>query len=115
MAETNSKPHVPPAPSAEPPHIHGPEGNCNMLCVEEAENAKRRADPAPVPSGKPPYVDIVFDGPPSHVAGRFVEAESPAGVGVRIGEWIDRGDGYWALRIPLGRAPVADAAKEKER
>lgn len=47
-----------------------------------------------------PYVDIVFDAPPSHESGRFVETESPAGVGVMVGEWIDRGDGYWALRIP---------------
>jgi hypothetical protein len=51
-----------------------------------------------------PYVDIVFDGPPGHEAGRFVEAESPAGTSVRIGEWIDRGDGCWALRIPLAAA-----------
>lgn len=46
------------------------------------------------------YVDVVFDGPPSHVSGRFVECETPADVGVKAGEWIDRGDGYWALRIP---------------
>ena len=44
-------------------------------------------------------IDVVFDGPPSHESGRFVECESPAGVGISAGEWIDRGDGYWALRI----------------
>lgn len=47
-----------------------------------------------------PYLDIVFDGPPSHESGRFVEVESPAGRSVNVGEWIDRGDGMWALRIP---------------
>ena len=45
-------------------------------------------------------VDIVFDGPPSHESGRFVEVEDMSGAGVRVGEWIDRGNGYWALRIP---------------
>lgn len=45
------------------------------------------------------YIDIVFDGPPSHESGRFVEVETNSGQSVKIGEWIDRGDGYWALRI----------------
>lgn len=50
------------------------------------------------------YVDVVFDGPPAPESGRFVELESPAGTGIRFGEWIDRGDGYWALRIPIVQA-----------
>jgi hypothetical protein len=45
-------------------------------------------------------IDIVFDGPPSHQAGRFVEVEDAQGHGISIGTWIDRGDGMWALRIP---------------
>jgi hypothetical protein len=45
------------------------------------------------------YVDIVFDGPPSHESGRFVEVENESGVSVNVGEWIKRDDGYWALRI----------------
>lgn len=49
------------------------------------------------------YVDVVFDGPPSPPRpGRFVEAEDSTGRGVKAGEWIDRGDGNWALRIPSG-------------
>lgn len=44
-------------------------------------------------------IDIVFDGLPSHKSLRFVEVERD-GKSIRIGEWIDRGDGYWALRIP---------------
>lgn len=47
------------------------------------------------------YVDVVFDDGPGPVAGRFVEVEAPDGSSVSIGEWINRGDGYWALRIPL--------------
>jgi len=45
-------------------------------------------------------IDIVFDGPPAAQSGRFVEVENMSGASIRVGEWIDRGDGYWALRIP---------------
>lgn len=47
------------------------------------------------------FVDVVFDGPPAHQSGRFIEVEDLNRAGVNIGHWIDRGDGYWALRIPL--------------
>ncbi len=43
-------------------------------------------------------VDVVFDGPPGHESGRFVEVEVD-GKSIRLGEWIERGDGLWALRI----------------
>ena len=46
------------------------------------------------------FVDIVFDGPPSRESGRFIEVENMSGASVGIGEWVDRGNGYWALRIP---------------
>lgn len=46
------------------------------------------------------YIDIVFDGPPSVEPPRFVEAEDESGASVRAGEWIERPDGYWVLRIP---------------
>jgi hypothetical protein len=44
-------------------------------------------------------VDIVFDGPPGHESGRFVEVESPPGRSVKFGEWVKRDDGYWVLRF----------------
>jgi hypothetical protein len=44
-------------------------------------------------------IDIVFDGPPGHKAGRFVEVEDADGKSIKVGKWIDRGDGYWALRL----------------
>ncbi len=46
------------------------------------------------------FIDIVFDGPPGPEAGRFVEVENPEGQSIAIGEWIERKDGYWVLRIP---------------
>jgi hypothetical protein len=46
------------------------------------------------------FLDVVFDGPPSHESGRFVEVEDPDGKSVNAGQWIDRGDGMWALRLP---------------
>ena len=47
-------------------------------------------------------VNIIFDGPPGPTAGRFVEVEDDAGNSLRIGEWIERPDGLWSLRIALG-------------
>ena len=48
-------------------------------------------------------IDIVFDGPPGPKAGRFVEVEDESGRSVDVGKWVERSDGYWALRI---RIPV---------
>lgn len=45
------------------------------------------------------YIDIVFDGPPGPEAGRFVEVENAQGASIRVGDWIERPDGYWVLRI----------------
>lgn len=44
-------------------------------------------------------VDVVFDGPPGPESGRFIEVETLDGKGIRIGEWVHREDGYWALRL----------------
>lgn len=44
-------------------------------------------------------INIVIDGPPSHNAGRFVEVETDDGRGISVGEWKQREDGMWALRI----------------
>lgn len=47
------------------------------------------------------YIDIVFDGPPNHEAGRFVEVENDEGTSINFGEWVQRDDGYWVLRIAV--------------
>ena len=44
-------------------------------------------------------INVIFDGPPSHESGRFVEVELDNGRSVNVGEWIERDDGLWALRI----------------
>ena len=52
-----------------------------------------------------PNIHIVFDGPPSHESGRFVEVELDSGHSVCRGEWIERspnekGIVYWDLVMP---------------
>ncbi|MDN7490536.1 hypothetical protein QZM35_22760 [Burkholderia sp. AU45274] len=54
------------------------------------------------------FMDIVFDGPPSYQSGRFVEVEDEQGRSFNAGQWIDRGNGLWALRI--ARAPRTEVA-----
>lgn len=50
-------------------------------------------------------INIVFDGPPSHDGGRFVEVEDDEGNSVRVGEWAEDPrpghEGLWRLRITL--------------
>ncbi len=45
-------------------------------------------------------IHIIFDGPPSHESGRFVEVEDGHGKSINTGEWRERPDGLWALVIP---------------
>ena len=59
-------------------------------------------------------VDIVFDGPPSPKGCRFIEVEDAQGKSVRLGKWVDRGDGTWALRIDTELARTALAADTGE-
>lgn len=44
---------------------------------------------------------VVFDGPPGHESGRFVEVEDEQGHGINIGEWEKREDGYYALKLQV--------------
>lgn len=57
------------------------------------------------------FIDVVFDGPPNHVSGRFVEVEDAQGRSINVGQWMERADGLWALRIPVS----LDARIEQER
>lgn len=49
------------------------------------------------------YIAIVFDGPPSHESGRFVEVNDSHGKSIDIGTWVSRGDGSWELRIAVDK------------
>ena len=44
-------------------------------------------------------INVIFDGPPGPESGRFVEVETDDGHSINAGEWIERPDGLWALRI----------------
>lgn len=61
------------------------------------------------------FIDVVFDGPPSHESGRFVEVEDPSGKSISAGQWIDRGNGLWALRIPRSPEPLCELLTEGVR
>lgn len=49
------------------------------------------------------FVDIVFDRSPGPDAPRFIEVEDEQGRSATVGEWVERADGYWALRISWDR------------
>jgi len=45
------------------------------------------------------HIDIVFDGPPGPEGNRFIEVEDASGRSIALGEWIERQDRRWVLRI----------------
>lgn len=51
------------------------------------------------PAAQEGELRVVFDGPPDHDAGRFVECEDCHGCSVNAGEWRARPDGMWELVI----------------
>jgi hypothetical protein len=59
------------------------------------------------------FVDVVFDGPPAALPGRFIEVESSSGNSIDFGTWLHRPDGYWALRVAVvdGGASKPEATK----
>lgn len=68
------------------------------LLVTIQQPSKEEDVPAEQPSNRA-TIDIVFDGPPGPEAGRFVEVEDACGRSFRTGEWVERPDGYWVLRL----------------
>lgn len=69
------------------------------VCTEKSDLPEKATEPE---KPAPGFIDIVFDGPPAHESGRFVEVEDENGCGTKVGEWVERPDGYWALRIKRG-------------
>lgn len=70
----------------------------NQLRKEQIE---QKPEESPDIARADSYIDVVFDGPPGPKSGRFVEVEDADGAGIHVGQWIDRGNGLWALRIPM--------------
>lgn len=58
----------------------------------------------------PVHLYVIFDGPPEHESGRFVEVEDENGQGVSAGKWEERGDGFWTLGPFL--QPPAEVAEQ---
>lgn len=55
---------------------------------------------------------ILFDGPPGHDGGRFIEVEDDSGKSVNAGPWSQRPDGLWELTIDAN-APLLLAQRDK--
>lgn len=53
-------------------------------------------------------INIVFDGPPNHMPGRFAGVETDEGLRINAGKWAQREDGSWVLRITELPAKVAE-------
>lgn len=59
-------------------------------------------------------VYVIFDGPPSHESGRFVEVEDEQGQSHKVGEWKERVGGWWALGPFVGAEEFAGVKAELE-
>jgi hypothetical protein len=59
------------------------------------------------------YIDVLFDGPPSHEGGRFVEVENPKGESIDAGEWSQRRTvcGSSGSGLPISHAGSVAATK----
>lgn len=59
------------------------------------------------------YIDVIFDGPPSHDSGRFVEVNGSDGRSIDAGGWIKCGNGLWCLRIALNGTVTPPLVRDK--
>ncbi len=66
-------------------------------------------------NGSVQAINIVFDGPPAPEGGRFVEVGTDDGHSISIGQWLERSDGYCALRIGNVPIPSPDAINRPPR
>jgi hypothetical protein len=81
------------------------------VLIRQVERQGWRATSRPYDDGC--FVDIVFTGPPGQPfvvggveaapdAPRFIENEDDQRRSIQYGEWVERDDGTWALRVPAG-------------
>lgn len=83
-----------------PTASEGDDSNSTTAAMEpERESTVSSTSGPEATSSQGNYVYIVFDGPPAATAGRFVEVEDDVGKSISIGEWIERPDKLWALRL----------------
>lgn len=57
-------------------------------------------------------IHFLFDGPPGPEGPRFIESETPDGRSINAGEWHERPDGLWELRVSATGAFSRVAALE---
>ena len=88
-----------PTPPAESPaaHVHGPEGGCDNLCVEEHDGAVRHRESPAAGEGLPiPVEDAIAALCPSRIHARFGHCTDPRCLSLRAAvrealdwEWAD--------------------------
>ena len=72
-------------------------------------------DEGPAAEVPEPYIDVLISNGPS-AEGDFVEVEDASGRSIKAGEWIDKGNGLWALRLrPRDIRRDDDAGQETVR
>jgi hypothetical protein len=49
------------------------------------------------------YIDIVFDKLPGPEGCTFIEVEDETAKSIRLGEWVEREDGFAVIRFPTSR------------
>jgi len=86
-------------------------GHLAQVLSDRAELGQVVADMTRLVGWKAEYLYVIFDGPPEHVAGRFVDTEGayhsetyrqPVGLDDRGIQWVGPDEhGYWRLRIPV--------------
>ena len=94
-------------------------GGSPMTASERSELAADFAGPLALQSrpadnaGLVGEVRVVFDGSPGPEGARFVECETPDGHSINAGEWVERADGLWELRILTALRSNHDEVVEK--
>jgi hypothetical protein len=73
-----------------------------QVAVYPGEDADTRCGPCVTGD----YVDFVFNGPPDQRPAEFVDVEDRNRRSVRYGEWLERDDGVWVLRVPRRDPPA---------
>lgn len=84
----------------------------DKLLEQQSLCAKAEAECDELREGQ--LVHIVFDGPPSHESGRFIEVETAWGKSISLGEWKERADGYWVLELRAALLPEPQPEPQPE-